>query len=112
MSLRSFATYRETGVSTDRKERKSTMRNKIRASGWLFAFTLLVVGAPSAFGWGLSRIVWVHPSKPQSEFQRDYNQCQQKAAQNASNWGMKGNIFSIASDTNQCLTDMGWQRVK
>lgn len=77
---------------------------------WLVA--VLLMAAPQAFGWGLSRVVWVHPSKPQSAFQRDYNECQQKAAQNAANWGMKGNIFSIASDTNQCLTDMGWQRVK
>lgn len=77
---------------------------------WLVA--VLLTAAPQAFGWGLSRVVWVHPSKPQSEFQRDYNECQQKAAQNASNWGMKGNIFSIASDTSQCLGDMGWQRVK
>lgn len=73
---------------------------------------LFLVGAPSALGWGLSKAVWVHPTKQEGDFKRDYNDCQQKAVQNASNWGMKGNVFSIASDTNRCLVDMGWQKVK
>ncbi len=87
------------------------LRIQSRACCSLFA-VMLVACAPSAFGWGLGKVVWVHPTKQQSEFQRDYNECQQRAVQNAANWGMKGNIFSIASDTNQCLTDTGWQRVK
>ncbi len=80
-----------------------------RLRQWTFAALFLTV-TPSAFGWG--RVVWVHPTKQESDFQRDYNECQQKAVQNASNWGMKGNVFSIASDTNRCLLDMGWQKVK
>ncbi|HEV7571784.1 MAG TPA: hypothetical protein VGQ21_09825 [Thermoanaerobaculia bacterium] len=87
------------------------LRIQSRACCSLFAVMLLACAA-FASGWGLGKAVWVHPTKQQSEFQRDYNECQQKAAQNAANWGMKGNIFSIASDTNQCLTDTGWQRVK
>lgn len=82
-----------------------------RTCGWLMA-TVLFTGAQSAFGWGLSKVVWVHASKPESDFQRDYDDCQQKAAQNAANWGSKGNPFMIASDVNKCLTDIGWQRVK
>lgn len=80
-----------------------------RARRWLIV-VMLFAGAPCAFGWG--RVVWVHPTKQQGEYQRDYNECQQKAAQNAANWGSKGNPFMIASDTNKCLADMGWQRVK
>jgi hypothetical protein len=80
-------------------------------SRWIIGVAL-ALAAPCAFAWGLSRAVWVHPTKQEGEFQRDYNECQQKAAQNAANWGMKGNIFSIASDTNQCLVDKGWQKVK
>ena len=82
-----------------------------RLRHWLFA-VLVLACAPSALGWGLSRAVWIHPTKQESDFKRDYNECQQKAAQNAANWGMKGNVFSIASDTNRCLLDMGWQKVK
>lgn len=87
------------------------MTSGSRLRRWLLAGVFLA-GAPCALGWGLSRVVWVHPTKQESEFQRDYNDCQQKAVQNASNWGMKGNVFSIASDTNRCLLDMGWQKVK
>ncbi len=86
------------------------IRTGNRACGWLLAAMMLYAVAPQAFGWG--KVVWVHPTKQESEFQHDYNECQQKAAQNAANWGMKGNVFSIASDTSQCLTDMGWQKVK
>lgn len=77
-----------------------------------FAAVVVLSVAPLASGWGLSRVVWVHPSKAETEFQRDYNTCQQQAAQNAANWGSRGNPFMIASDTNKCLADMGWQRVK
>jgi hypothetical protein len=87
------------------------MTSGSRLRRWLFAAVFLA-GAPCALGWGLSRVVWVHPTKQESEFQRDYKDCQQKAVQNASNWGMKGNVLSIASDTNRCLLDMGWQKVK
>jgi hypothetical protein len=86
-------------------------RNAKAVGGWLARVALLLI-APSALAWGLSKVVWIHPTKQPSEFERDRNECQQKAAQNAANWGMKGNIFSIASDTNQCLVDLGWQRVK
>lgn len=69
-----------------------------------------IVDATPLLAWG--RTVWVHPNKQEGEFQRDYNECQQRAAQNAAAWGMRGNVFSIASDTNRCLIDLGWQKVK
>lgn len=37
--------------------------------------------------------------------------CEDRAAANAAHWGMAGNIFSIASDTNKCLQGEGWQKV-
>ena len=59
--------------------------------------------------WG--RAVWVHPSKNEQDFKRDYKMCEDRAAANAAHWGMAGNIFSIASDTNKCLQGEGWQKV-
>lgn len=69
-----------------------------------FAMTANALGA-----WG--RAVWVHPSKNEEDFKRDYKMCEDRAAANAAHWGMAGNIFSIASDTNKCLVGEGWQKV-
>ena len=69
-----------------------------------------VTAASDAFGaWG--RAVWVHPSRNEQDFKRDYKMCEDRAAANAAHWGMAGNIFSIASDTNKCLQGEGWQKV-
>jgi hypothetical protein len=59
--------------------------------------------------WG--RAIWVHPTKNQDDYKRDYKMCEDRAAANAANWGMAGNIFSIASDINKCLQGEGWQKV-
>ena len=76
----------------------------------LFVGVCIFAAARLSAGW-FERAVWIHPTKTETDFQKDYNDCQQKAAQNAANWGMRGNIFSIASDTNQCLVDLGWKKV-
>ncbi|HYR27422.1 MAG TPA: hypothetical protein VEU30_03100 [Thermoanaerobaculia bacterium] len=69
----------------------------------------LVVASNALAAWG--RAVWVHPSKNEEDFKRDYKMCEDRAAANAAHWGMAGNIFSIASDTNKCLQGEGWQKV-
>ncbi|HKR64644.1 MAG TPA: hypothetical protein VJZ00_13010 [Thermoanaerobaculia bacterium] len=65
-------------------------------------FAVCIATTSNALGaWG--RAVWVHPSKNEDDFKRDYKMCEDRAAANAAHWGMAGNIFSIASDTGKCL---------
>lgn len=71
---------------------------------------MAAVPASNAFAaWG--RAVWVHPSRNEEDFKRDYKTCEDRAAANAAHWGMAGNVFSIASDLNKCLQGEGWQKV-
>lgn len=82
----------------------------MRTIGVVILVLVSVVPASNALAaWG--RAVWIHPSKNEQDFKRDYKMCEDRAAANAAHWGMAGNIFSIASDTNKCLQGEGWQKV-
>lgn len=53
---------------------------------------------------------WVHPDKPGSAFKKDQYYCQKTAEQSAANWGVRGNPFTIAIETEKCLDAEGWYR--
>ena len=44
-----------------------------------------------------------HPTKTQTDFEKDRFECEMIAEQSAANWGSRGNIFMIARDTDRCL---------
>lgn len=69
---------------------------------WLAVACLLSSCAPKVF---------VKDGAAPGDFERDRYDCEMVATQAAANWGMRGNVFYIAQETQKCMVlKHGWRQ--